>query len=472
MTKISIDPITRIEGHLKVDLEIEDGVIRSAWSSGALYRGLEKILAGRHPLDAQKITQRICGVCPLAHSTAASLCLDDALGIAEDIPPNGKLLRNLIYGANFLHNHVLHFYHLALPDYVDPEVLAGHSTAPLGQLLSPGPTGEDRRFTEKENRHLVENYVQALTVRRKAQELVALLGGKMPHDMAVVPGGVTFRPGLGELEGFRFRLEEIKQFLEQEYIPDVHLWLERYRDHLQLGRTEDCLALGVFPQRNGRLLPQGAVLQGDYVDPSWEDIREMVDASWYTGEAVNPDWGKEDAYSWVKSPRLGGRACEVGPAARVRVALRAADGELRGSLEEGLRDARIEDEDLCSVAGRHLSRALESRVIAEKLGDWLSEVDPEGPVACSVSIPEEAAGVGLTDAPRGALVHRIEIQRGKIAQYDVISPTTWNASPRDGAGIPGPIEAALTGTSVEGNGHTEAGRIVRSFDPCLACAVQ
>jgi len=137
MKRIVIDPITRIEGHLRIEIEVEGGVIRKARSSGALYRGLEQILVGRHPLDAQKITQRICGVCPVAHSTAASLCLDDALGLRERIPKNGSLLRNLICGANFLHNHILHFYHLTLPDYLDPSALSGRHFRPAALFPYP-----------------------------------------------------------------------------------------------------------------------------------------------------------------------------------------------------------------------------------------------------------------------------------------------------------------------------------------------
>ncbi|MFO8033646.1 MAG: nickel-dependent hydrogenase large subunit [Candidatus Bipolaricaulota bacterium] len=472
MTRISIDPITRIEGHLKVELEVEDGVIQSARSSGALYRGLEKILEGRDPLDAQKITQRICGVCPLAHSTAASLCLDDALGIAADVPHNGVLLRNLIYAANFLHNHILHFYHLALPDYIDPSVLAGESEAPLAQLISPGTQAEDRRFTEQENRRLVDNYVAALTMRRKAQEMVALLGGKMPHDMAIVPGGVTFTPGLGELEAFRFRLDEMREFVEGSYIPDVLLWVERYGDHLELGRTAAFLSFGAFPEEGGRVLPAGTLVGGEISEASWGKVAETVDSSWYAEDGEVPALEKSEGYSWVKSPRFAGHPCEVGPAARAQVGLKGGGAELRTMLEDGLREAQVAPEQLGSVAGRHLSRALEVRFLSGRMGAWLSQVDLGGPVACAFDIPERATGKGLTDAPRGALSHWIEIREGKIGCYQVVSPTTWNASPRDREGNPGPLEQALAGTGVHGDGYTEAGRIVRSFDPCLACAVQ
>ena len=119
MSKIIIDPITRIEGHLKIETVVEDGVVKEARSSGNLFRGIELILRGRDPRDAQIITQRICGVCPQSHGVAAALCVDSALGIGDKIPPNARIMRNLIQGAHVAQDHILHFYHLAALDYVD-----------------------------------------------------------------------------------------------------------------------------------------------------------------------------------------------------------------------------------------------------------------------------------------------------------------------------------------------------------------
>lgn len=486
MKRITIDPITRIEGHLKVELAVEDRVIREARSSGALYRGLEEILIGRHPLDAQKITQRICGVCPLAHSTASSLCLDDALAL--DVPPNGRLLRTLILGANFLHNHILHFYHLALPDYLDP----GGLPAGLAGFLSPPP--QDRRFSREENERLGQDYLAALTMRRKAQELVALFGGKMPHDMAIVPGGVTYRPTLGDVEAFRFRLRELRDFIDETYFPDVLLLATRYRDHFTLGRTQGFLSYGGFPEADGNpTFPAGVVLKGEPLPFRPAEITEEVAHAWYAGDGGKlgeafpmPQVGKEGAYSWIKAPRFRGEPCEVGSSARLLVGLKFGDEPLRAAVEEGLRAAGVQAEALNSVAGRHLARAIEARYLGAKLAEWLAALDLGKPIAVPFSIPAEGLapwnttiglystgqGVGLAEAPRGAVGHWIRIKRGKIDHYQVISPTTWNASPRDEAGKPGPIEEALEGTEVSGDGLLEAGRIVRSFDPCLACAVQ
>ncbi len=469
MNRVAIDPITRIEGHLRVEIQVEDGVIREARCSGALYRGLEQILVGRHPLDAQKITQRICGVCPLAHSTAASLCLDDALGLTP--PRNGQLLRNLIYGANFLHNHILHFYHLALPDYLSSWALPG--------ALSPG-TDEDRRFFREESQELAEHYLKALEMRRKAQELVALFGGKMPHDMSIVPGGVTYRPTLGEVAAFRFRLKEIAGFIEGTYIPDILLLAERYHDHFQLGRVGKLLTFGCFPLDEGRLFPAGAIFDGEFVPFDPGEIREGFAHSWYSGDGPQPPWEEEaapdldkaGAYSWIKSPRYRGEPCEVGPAARAAVGLQVGSPEFQSLAQDLLREANASPAALSSVMGRHLARGIEALFLARAMERWLSELNLFAPVAVEYKIPEESGGQGLVDAPRGALGHWIRISGKIIARYQVIAPTTWNASPRDGEGKPGPIEQALQGTVVSGDGTLEAGRIVRSFDPCLACAIQ
>ena len=469
MSRLTIDPITRIEGHLKVEIKVEDGVIREARCSGALYRGIERILVGRHPLDAQRITTRICGVCPLAHSTAASLCLDDALGLSP--PRNGQLLRNLIYGANYLHNHILHFYHLSLPDYLPAHALPG--------VLSPG-TDEDRRFFREETQELANHYLAALKMRRKAQELVALFGGKMPHDMSIVPGGVTYRPTQGEVAAFRFRLREIASFLEGTYIPDLLLLAERYHDYFDRGKVGNLLTFGCFPLEGKRLFPAGAILGGEYMPLDPGEIREGVSYSWYSGDGAVPPWeeeaepdpNKEGGYSWIKSPRYRGEPCEVGPAARAAVGLQAGPREFRELASDLLREAGASPQALSSTMGRHLARGIETLFIVRAMERWLSELDLSAPVATKYRIPIEGKGEGLTDAPRGALGHWIRVKEKRIARYQVVSPTTWNASPRDERGVPGPIEQALQGTRVQGDGILEAGRIVRSFDPCLACAVQ
>ncbi len=482
MRTILVDPVTRIEGHLKIELRVEDGKVHEAYSSGGLYRGIEEILSGRHPLDAQRITTRVCGVCPLAHSLASAYCLENAFGIGGEIPEAGQLLRNLIHGANFLHNHLLHFYHLSLLDYLDLSRLSGPLADLAGLLSSDG--GEDTRFSQEETERLLDHYIQALEMRRKAHELEALFAGKMPHDMAIVPGGVTYKPGLAEVAAYRFRLRELRDFLKSVYWPDVLLFLERYRDHFQLGRTRNLLSYGGFPLGSSsavlenRLFPAGVVEDGGYRPLVLEEITESVAGSWYSGTGGRPlestlrPWPQaQGGYSWLKAPRYQGKAYEVGPAARVRMVLAKGEQRLQTWIRGMLRDLNISEEELSSVAGRHLARGIETLYLAQKLEEWLDSLDLSGLVARPFVIPDQAQGMGLTEAARGAVGHWIRIERKKIAHYQIISPTTWNASPRDEKGVPGPIEQALVGTPVPGEGRLFAGRVVRSFDPCLACAV-
>ena len=227
------------------------------------------------------------------------------------------------------------------------------------------------------------------------------------------------------------------------------------------------------------MVPAGVVRSGRVEPLDATAITESIASSWYDGDRAavplagraEPVPGRDDGYSWVKSPRYRGEPCEVGPAARVRIGLELGDAAFQKLARDLLHEAGVGPEDLSSVAGRHLARAIEARYLARALDGWLEALDRGEPIAAPFTIPDEAEGCGLTCAPRGALGHWVRIADGKIRHYQVIAPTTWNASPRDGEGVPGPIEQALVGTRVTGDGLVEAGRIVRSFDPCLACAV-
>ena len=218
MRTVVIDPVTRIEGHLKIEAVIDRGEVKEARSSGTLFRGLEIILRGRDPRDAPRITQRICGVCPTSHATASAFALDEAFGIADQIPANGRILRNLILGCNFIQSHLLHFYQLAALDYVDVTAVAEYEGSDPGLLaakafLSRGALGPfvpryegDYRFPEDVAQPLVSHYVQSFDIRRKAHELLAVFGGKMPHTVGIVPGGTTQKPEVDTITAFLWRL--------------------------------------------------------------------------------------------------------------------------------------------------------------------------------------------------------------------------------------------------------------------------
>ncbi|MDQ7786882.1 MAG: nickel-dependent hydrogenase large subunit [Thermodesulfovibrionales bacterium] len=457
--KIVIDPVTRLEGHLKVEVSVDlkggSQQVIDAKVSGTLYRGFEKLLVGRHPLDSQHVTQRICGVCPVSHSLAAVMALDKAFGVG--VPDNARIMRNLVLGSNYIQSHVLHFYHLTLPDFVK-----GPNMPPWQPSWAT-----DRRFDAGATTTLVNNYLKALDIRRKAHEMGAIFGGRMPHPPTYLPGGFTEVPSSAQISKFKTYLSEIINFINTVYLPDIEKIAALYSDYYQIGTgPKNLLAYGVFDldaAGKTRLLKRGMAMNGSPsiqpVDVSY--ISEHVKYSWYADgtDGLNPDAGvttaqypKTGAYSWLKAPRYLGNAVEVGPLARMWV---------NGDYRRGI-----------SALDRHRARAYETKKVATAMQTWVNQIVVGKPVFNQFSIPPVAEATGLTEAPRGALGHWVEINGGKLSRYQIITPTCWNASPRDKTGMLGPIEQALIGTPVENvNEPVEVMRVIHSFDPCLSCAV-
>jgi hydrogenase large subunit len=475
--KIRIDPITRIEGHLAVEAVVDDGVVKDARSAGTLFRGFEIILRGRDPRDANRLTQRICGVCPTAHATASALCLDEAFGLTDKVPDNGKLIRALIFGANFLQSHVLHFYHLAALDYVD-------AVGAVGDLAPFVPRYEgDYRVTGQANAELVNHYIKALDIRRKCQEMLSIFGGKMPHNVGIVPGGVTEKPTEDKITNFLWRLNEIRDFIDNPYIPDVIAVATTYGDYFEIGKgCGRLLSYGGFDLPTGKLFKAG-VISPDLKSEVFakENITEDVKHSWYADSDTgkNPAQGqtqpvlkKEKAYSFLKSPRYKGEACEVGPLARMVSNYVQGDAKVKGMIDSLLGQLGAGVDALFSVLGRHAARALEAKLVADSMVDWLEALKPDEPIIVESEIPEQGEGAGLTEAPRGAVGHWITVKDRKIDRYQVIAPTAWNASPRDDKDQPGAVEQAIIGTKVNDTDNPfELVRIIRAFDPCLACSI-
>ena len=451
--KITIDPVTRVEGHLKITVEVNDGKVTDAYSSGTLWRGIEVILKGRDPRDAGQITQRICGVCPMAHGTASILCLDDAFKV--EVPDNGRIIRNLMLGANHLQSHILHFYHLAALDYV---------TGPAIPPFVPRYQG-DFRLPPRVNDAYVAHYLQALEMRKKAHEMLAIWGGRMPPQTAMVVGGVTCVPTVDKIAAFLWRLREIRAFVNDVYIPDVLGVADAYADYKKIGAGYgNLLAYGGFPldsQNKTKLFKAGRFTKDRVLDFDVNSVTEDVKYSRYksanTGKKpsegmTEPDAEKEGSYSWLKAPRYEGQPYEVGPLARMWV---------NGDYRQGI-----------SVIDRHAARALEAKKIADAMEEWVLQLKPGQPACAESKLPDSAEGAGLTEGARGALGHWIKIVNKKIDNYQAVVPTTWNCSPRDDKDVRGPVEEALCGTRiVDTDNPLEVVRIVRSFDPCIACAV-
>ncbi len=472
--KIAIDPVTRIEGHLKAEVVVKDGKVVDAWLSGGMYRGFENILVGRDPRDAAQLTQRLCGVCPTAHSTASTRALDDAFGVK--LTTNGRVTKNLIFGANYLQSHILHFYHLAALDFV-----RGPGKAPF----VPRFDHPDLRLDEKTNAVAVDQYIKALEIRRICHEMVALFGGKMPHISGQVVGGTTEIPTKEKLAEYISRFKQVQKFVAETYVPTVYLIGSVYKDLFKIGGGyKNAMAYGVFPMddaEKGFLLKPGVYIDGKDQKFDQKLIKEYTKYAWYTDECSNlhpsegktvPDVNKKDAYSFCKASRYNDKAVEVGPLARMWIENPELSPMGKKQLKDlfGIKAERFRDlgEDMAfSLMGRHVARAEEAYMVVNAIADvWLKELKPGEETYVKSEIPQSAEGLGLTEAPRGSLLHYINIKDSKTANYQMIPATLWNSTPRDDKGMRGTIEEALVGCPVpDPSSPVDISRIIRSFDP-------
>ena len=454
----AIDPVTRIEGHLQMEVKVDavngEQQVVDVHAIGTLFRGFEKILEKRDPRDAPIITSRICGVCPTSHAVTAALALDHAFGVVQ--PTASRLLRNLVHGACYIESHLLHFYLLCLPDFIE-----GPGMAPWMPGWHVG-----RRLDRATESRLLGHYIAAVTLRRKAHEMGAIFGGKLPHTPAYIAGGFTAVAHAEDKTQFQAYLDEIQTFITDVYIPDVELLASMLPEYFTIGRGYgNLLAYGAYELDNAGtslLFQRGRMLSGSAsilpVDAA--AITEHVTHSWYSqaDNDLNPvtadtiaQYPKTDAYSWLKSPRYSGVPYEVGPLARMTVT---------GDYTNGV-----------SVMDRHLSRAREALKLAQAMQGWLAELPTGLSAYTPAPIPQTASGVGWSEAPRGALGHWLQVADQKISHYQIITPTCWNVSPRDTAGQRGPLEEALMGTPVANPDEPiEVLRVIHSYDPCLDCA--
>lgn len=462
-----MDPVTRIEGHMKVEVTINQvsGVTQvvDAKCTGTLFRGFEKILTGRDPKDAVYITERICGVCPVSHGMAATLAAEAAAGITP--PSNGRIIRNLVLASNYIQSHLLHFYLLAAVDYVKAP-----NSAPWTPAWNPTDTahGQGLDFRSDLSLDAVSSHIpEAVEMRRSAHQMGAIFGGKLPAPANFMAGGSSSVPNASRISAFRSYLAGLQQFINNVYIPDVQAVANIYSDYKQIGKgSGNLLSYGVFDLNDAgttKLLTRGTYSGGSVRSLSLSQITEHVAYSWYSGSTARPPASgvtspvdpatKTNAYSWLKAPRYNNLPYEAGPLARMKVSNKYSGG--------------------ISVMDRHLARAYEAKVVADAMGGWLTQLEQNmtGPVF-TFTDPSSGSGIGLTEAPRGALGHWLSVSNGAISNYQVITPTCWNASPMDANNVHGPMEQALIGTPVHDPARpVEVLRVIHSFDPCLSCAV-
>jgi uptake hydrogenase large subunit len=483
-TRLIVGPFNRVEGDLEVTLDIADGRVRAARVNATMYRGFEQILTGKHPMDALVYVPRICGICSVSQSVAAARALADLAGISP--PPNGQHVINLMLATENLADHLTHFYLFFMPDYARP-VYAGQPW--FGEVL--------RRFEAQRGEH----GRLATAARQRWFTLLGTLGGKWPHTQSVQPGGSS-RP-VETAERFRLltKLRELRGFLETTLFAapleqisalrneaELDAWREAapgqgdFRLFLQIAADTGAHRLGAGP---GRYLNHGSYAQpdGGWVAPPglWDAAAQTprpLDLAVVTEDATHawladaggprhpaegltrPEADKPGAYTWNKAPRLAGRVVETGAIARQ---LAAGQPLVHDAV------ARCGG----SVYTRVLARLIELAEVLPRMEQWLAALRPGEPWCADAKLPDEAQGVGLTEAARGALGHWVQLRRGRIANYQIVAPTSWNFSPRDAAGTPGALEAALEGAPVQPGETTPVAvqHIVRSFDPCMVCTV-
>ncbi len=549
MTRIVVDPITRIEGHLRIDVEVDGGKVRDSWSSGQMFRGIEIILQDRDPRDAWLFTQRFCGVCTTVHAITSVRAVENALGL--QIPLNAQLIRNLILIAHGLHDHMVHFYHLSALDWVDVvSALKADpaATAKLAENLSTWPGNSRRQFEAVKakletlvgsgqlgifqngywghpamklppevNLLAVSHYLQALEYQRKANQVVAILGAKTPNIQNLAVGGVANAINLDneatlnmkKLYEVRDLLAEVSDFIHNVYLLDVMAVGSMYPEWLGYGAgVTNYLAVPDLPLDAAATqfdLPGGTLFDGKLdtfksID-SWgderfrEQVTESIAHAWYDGDWTKHPWDEETVpkygefedkgkYSWIKAPRFDGRPMQVGPLAQVLMGYAGGHPRIKKYVDDSLATvsklagASLTPAVVHSTLGRHLARAIRCAYLSDVslehwqlLADNIAKGDTD--IFNAPVFPKgEQRGFGMHEAPRGTLSHWVVIRDGKIANYQAVVPSTWNAGPRDEKGQPGPYEASLLGNPVaDAERPLEVIRTIHSFDPCIACAI-
>lgn len=476
MTRVIAGPFNRVEGDLEVALEIKDGIIERAEVTTTLFRGFEKILAGRPSADAIVIAPRICGICSVSQSIAAASALRALAG--GRAAPNGYLAANLAHAAENIADHLTHFYLFFMPDFARAEYVG----RPWFQKVS-------ERFKAVSG----DASAQFLPARRRLLEVMGIVAGKWPHSLAFQPGGVTKVIDLGERVRLATILADIQVFIEATLFDaslDDILSLTSEDDLQALREKADgdfrafldvaddlnlrslgkgpgrLLSYGAYHQADGALFPAGIAGLGDVKALDANRISEDVTFSWFKDtdrrpfEAdTNPDAFKESAYSWAKAPRMDGAPMETGAAARLAVA------------GHPLVTALLARDGGTSVRNRVIARLVETAILVHSMQGWLRQLRLKEEFSSHFAIPDDGGAAGLVEAARGALGHWVKVRGGRIERYQIIAPTTWNFSPRDRDGLPGPLEQALEGLDTGGLGAKSAAlqHVIRSFDPCMVC---
>ncbi len=444
--RIMFSPVTRLSGLLSVEVVMDRNIVSVANASGTMYRGIEHVMKGRHITDAVYMTQRVCGICSLAHGAVASYLLDDLYD--HELSDNAQYLRNIMLAADILQNHIRHFYFFSLPDYVKMPV----------QPPFEGQNLKDARLAPQDNTRLVEHYFRSVVASQECHQLLTVFGGKAPNQHSFVHGGVAVAPTADKVNQALSLIESVHGFVKEYLVPDTELISRVYNDYFKIGRTPaSLLSFGMFRfgSKNQLSLWRGGVLTRNQISaPDIRLISEDVTNAWYLpvdGEVL-PAPHKTGAYTYIKSVHYAGQPFEMGPLARMII-----NGFYHGGT---------------STMDRIKARSLETLLITELVMEWLRKLVPGPPPIQQKQKPLKEQAVVATDIMRGSLLHSVRVKDEQVEEYKIITPTNWNFSPKDKNGQLGPVEYALTGTVIPNPDlflNTILGRIIRSFDPCINC---
>lgn len=471
-TVIAIDPVTRLEGHLKVEVQVEDGKVADAWITGGMFRGFEAILRGRNPRDASQIVQRICGVCPVAHATASSLAIEAVCGV--EVPENGRIARNLMLAGNYLQSNILHFYHLGGQDYFH-----GPDTVPF----IPRYRNPDLRLSEEQNTLAMDEYIEALEVRQVCHQLVALFGGRMPHLQGILGGGAAQIPDRETILEYAARMKQVRKFVENRYLPLVYTIASRYMDMFEMAHGyKNALCVGVFPlaKKGEQFFNAGAYINGVTSRSTGTASLRMCVIRGLSprlparrSRSRNPirRWTRRARTASSRPPCMPGHRVEVGPLARMWINDKPLSpigqrffADMFGVRAETFR--QIGEDPAFSIMGRNVARVEEVYQTLGMIEYWLHELEPGAQTFALPEVPQAGEGIGFTEAPRGALCHYMRVKNGVIDDYAVVAASMWNCSPRDDAGKRGAVEEALIGVPVpEVDSPVNVGRVIRAYDP-------
>jgi Ni,Fe-hydrogenase I large subunit len=510
---LHVSPLGRVEGDLDVRVTIEDGVVTSAWTEAAMFRGFEIILRGKDPQAGLIVTPRICGICGGSHLYKSAYALDTAWG--THLPPNATLIRNIAQGCETLQSIPRYYYALFAIDLTNKNYAKSTMYDEAVRRYAP---------------YVGTSYQKGVVLSQKPVEVYAIFGGQWPHSSFMVPGGVMGAPTLSDvtrsiaiLENWKDNWLEsnllgcsIDRWLENKSWADVLAWVDEnesqynsdmgffIRYSLDVGLDKygagvgNYLSMGTYfdpalyqrptiEGRNAALIGRGGVFAGgQWYDFDQAKVREDVTHSFYEGSRplhpfdgetipIDPEKGKgQGKYSWAKSPRyeldgFGNLPLETGPLAR-RMAAAGPNAAPHQDNDPLFLD--IYNKIGPSVLTRQLARLHEAPKYYKWVRSWLDQIDLKESFYTKPTEHASGKGFGATEAARGSLADWIVIENNKIKNYQVVTPTAWNIGPRDGSEVLGPMEKAFVGAPiVDAEDPVELGHVARSFDSCLVCTV-